>query len=58
MGTCISANNKKTPKELARENKRVIDKSIRYMDREKNKLEKDQTKCLSEIKKLAEKNQH
>ena len=49
---------KKTPKELARENKRVVDRAVRQIDRERTKLEANEKKVLEEIKKLAKKNQH
>ena len=47
---------KKTPKELARENKRVVDRAVRQIDRERTKLEGNEKKLLEEIKKLAKKN--
>ena len=49
---------KKTPKELARENKRVVDRAVRQIERERVKLEGNEKKLLEEIKKLAKKNQH
>lgn len=49
---------KKTPKELARENKRIVDRAVRQIDRERVKLEGNERKILEEIKKLAKKNQH
>ena len=42
---------KKTPKELARENKRVVDRAVRQIDRERTKLEGNEKKLLEEIKK-------
>ena len=47
---------KKTPKELARENKRVVDRAVRQIERERTKLEGNEKKVLEEIKKLAKKN--
>ena len=49
---------KNTPKELARENKRIVDRAVRQIDRERNKLDQNEKKLLEEIKKLAKKNQH
>ena len=49
---------KKTPKELARENKRIVDRAVRQIERERVKLEGNEKKLLEEIKKLAKKNQH
>eukprot|EP00347_Sterkiella_histriomuscorum_P009570 403340698 len=49
---------KLTPKELARQNKRIVDKAVRQIDRERTKLQSNETKMLEEIKKLAKKNQH
>ena len=49
---------KKTPKELARENKRIVDRAVKSIDRERNKLDGNEKKLLEEIKKLAKKNQH
>ena len=49
---------KKTAKELARENKRIVDRAVRQIDRERTKLETNEKKMLEEIKKLAKKNQH
>ena len=49
---------KKTAKELARENKRIVDRAVRQIDRERLKIENNEKKMLEEIKKLAKKNQH
>ncbi len=49
---------KKTPKELARENKRIVERAVRQIERERGKLEGNEKKILEEIKKLAKKNQH
>lgn len=49
---------KKTPKELARENKRIVDRAVRQIERERQKLGNQETKLLNEIKVLAKKNQH
>ena len=47
-----------TPKELARQNKRTVDKAVRQIEREQTKLSNSEKKCLEDIKKLAAKNQH
>ena len=49
---------KLSPKEEARANKRVVDKSVRHIDREVVKLGNLEKKTLDQIKKLAQKNQH
>ena len=46
------------PKELAKEQARVITRSQRKLEREAKKLEGQEAKSLREIKKLAEKGQH
>ena len=49
---------KLTPKEQARQNKRIVDKAVRQIDRERTKLQNNEVKILEEIKRLAKKNQH
>jgi len=49
---------KMTPKEMARQNKRIVDRAVRQIERERNKLESQEKKLLEEIRKLAKKNQH
>ena len=49
---------KLTPKELARQNKRTVDRAVRHIERERSKIQNNETKILAEIKKLAKKNQH
>lgn len=49
---------KLTPKEQARQNKRIVDRAIRHIEKEQTKLQNQEKKCLEEIKKLAQKNQH
>ena len=44
---------KKTPAEQAKENKRVIQRSIRQIDRERTKLQNQEAKTLKQIKDLA-----
>jgi charged multivesicular body protein 2A len=49
---------KKTPQEIAKDNKRVIERSCRHLERERKKLEREEPKILGEIKKLATKGLH
>ena len=49
---------KKTPQEIAKENKRVIGRSLRHLERERKKLEREEPKILNDIKKLAQKGLH
>lgn len=49
---------KKTPEEIAKENKRVIGRSLRHLERERKKLEREEPKILNDIKKLAQKGLH
>merc|ERR1712226_453956 len=53
MGTMNLFGKRKTPKELLREYKRSIDRSCRDLDRERGKLQQQEKKTISEIKKLA-----
>eukprot|EP00899_Mesostigma_viride_P016372 jgi/Mesvir1/24736/Mv21999-RA.1 len=48
---------KKTPTEMLRENKRMLDKSIRELDRERTQLQNNEKKLIAEIKKSAKANQ-
>lgn len=48
---------KKTPAELLRENKRMLDKAIRELDRERMGLQNQEKKLIAEIKKMAKANQ-
>ena len=43
----------KTPAEQIRENKRMIDRSIRELDRDRTKMEAQEKKTVAEMKKLA-----
>ena len=43
----------KTPAEQLRENKRMIDRAIRELDRERMKFEVQEKKTVAEMKKLA-----
>ncbi|WOK96950.1 vacuolar protein-sorting-associated protein [Canna indica] len=48
---------KKTPAELLRENKRMLDKSIRDIERERQGLQAQEKKLIAEIKKTAKQGQ-
>ncbi|KAI4379564.1 hypothetical protein MLD38_005844 [Melastoma candidum] len=48
---------RKTPAELLRENKRMLDKSIREIERERQALQAQEKKLISEIKKSAKQGQ-
>jgi len=48
---------RKTPEELLRQNQRVLNKAIRELDREKVKMEGQEKKLISDIKKAAKENQ-
>ncbi|CAO1943887.1 unnamed protein product, partial [Urochloa humidicola] len=48
---------KKTPAELLRENKRMLDKSIREIERERQGLQTQEKKLINEIKKVAKQGQ-
>lgn len=48
---------KKTPAELLRENKRMLDKAIRELDRERMGLQNQEKKTIAEIKKMAKEGQ-
>lgn len=43
----------KTPQEVMRENKRMLDRSIRELDRERTMIEGQVKKTLGEMKKMA-----
>ena len=48
---------RKTPQELVRENQRLIQKSIRELDRERAALEVQEKRIIADIKKNAKNNQ-
>eukprot|EP00762_Andalucia_godoyi_P001860 ANDGO_06021.mRNA.1 Vacuolar protein sorting-associated protein 2 homolog 1 len=48
---------KKSPKEVLRENKRLIDKSVRELERERMNLQRQEQRLIGEIKKAAKQNQ-
>lgn len=58
MSSFLSFFKKKSVKQIVQENQRILNKSIRELDREKNKLELNERKLISEIKILAQKNQN
>lgn len=43
----------KTPQEVLRENKRILDRSIRELDRERMTIEGQVKKTMAEMKKMA-----
>merc|ERR1712014_12533 len=51
--TYLQTHKPKTPAELIRENKRMIDRAIREMDRERVKMEQQEKKVIADIKKTA-----
>ena len=55
MGNAFSQ--KKPLKEIMRENKRMITRAIRELDREKTGLEREEKRLTMEIKKAARENQ-
>ena len=48
---------RKTPADLLRENKRMLDKAIRELDRERTGLQAQEKKLIAEIKRVAKQNQ-
>jgi len=42
-----------TPEEMLRKNKRALDKAIRDLDRERMRMEQQEKKIISDIKKMA-----
>ncbi|XP_074603496.1 vacuolar protein sorting 2 [Brevipalpus obovatus] len=48
---------KKTPEELLRQNQRALNKAIRDLDRERTKMETQEKKLITDIKKMAKDNQ-
>lgn len=49
---------RKTPAEMLRENKRMLDKAIRELDRERQGLQNQEKKLIAEIKKTAKQGQN
>jgi len=48
---------RKTPQEILRENQRIINRAIREIEREKNKLQQSEKRVIVEIKKTAKQGQ-
>ena len=48
---------KKTPEEMLRQNQRALNKAMRDLDREKNKMEQQEKKIINDIKKMAKQGQ-
>ena len=48
---------KKTPAQMLRENKRLLDKTMRNLDRERVKMEQQEKKIVVDIKKMAKEGQ-
>lgn len=48
---------KKTPAEMLREQKRLLDKAMRELDRERMQLQQQEKKTIAEIKKMAKEGQ-
>lgn len=46
-----------TPEEMLRRNQRSLNKAIRELDREKQKMEQQEKKIIMDIKKMAKDNQ-
>jgi charged multivesicular body protein 2A len=46
-----------TPEEMLRRNQRSLNKAIRDLDRERMKMEQQEKKIISDIKKMAKDNQ-
>lgn len=53
----LGCRKKKTPAELLRENKRMLDKAIRELDRERMGLQQQEKRTIMEIKKMAKEGQ-
>lgn len=48
---------KKTPEEMLRQNQRALNKAMRELDRERQKMEQSEKKIIADIKKMAKQNQ-
>ena len=48
---------KKTPAQMLRENKRLLDRTMRNLDRERVKMEQQEKKIIVDIKKMAKEGQ-
>ena len=48
---------KKTPQEMLRQNQRALNKAMRDLDRERQKMEQQEKKVIADIKKMAKQGQ-
>lgn len=48
---------KKTPEEMLRQNQRALNKAMRDLDRERQKMEQQEKKVIADIKKMAKQGQ-
>ncbi|CAI9721199.1 charged multivesicular body protein 2a [Octopus vulgaris] len=48
---------KKTPEQMLRQNQRALNRAMRDLDRERNKMESDEKKIINNIKKMAKEGQ-
>ena len=48
---------KKTPAEMLRQNQRALNKAMRELDRERQKMEQQEKKTIADIKTMAKKGQ-
>ena len=48
---------KKTPQEMLRQNQRALNKAMRDLDRERQKMETQEKKVIADIKKMAKQGQ-
>ena len=48
---------KKTPQEMLRQNQRALNKAMRELDRERQKMEQQEKKVIADIKKMAKQGQ-
>ena len=58
MGIGANSVEKKTDKQMIREQTRMIDRSARQVEREIAKIDRDEKKNLKEVEKLAKAGQH
>lgn len=48
---------KKTPQEMLRQNQRALNKAMRELDRERQRMEQQEKKVIADIKKMAKQGQ-
>ena len=48
---------KKTPAQMLRENKRLLERTMRNLDRERTKMEQQEKKIINDVKKMAKEGQ-